>query len=381
MVVFICNQVIAEYIPEWSNIISPVTTIALYYCYFYKRAGKLLTVAAITLIHSVLILTYLMSNYVFSYLPIIFAFLFYPVVLTILYLILKKWRYQIHQFLTNENRRIADWLVVYLYACALIVNIMRVPEIKLPAEIFGILIMEMQFLFIVAVYIASVQLQKKLLKKQEQRNFKLYLHDLEDSEDRLRRFKHDYLNLLATMRTVAVNNHDQKLVQELAQYTEKQINDENSWHFKNLNHLHNDALKSLVVNKLAQANELGIKYSFECEKEIKVLPKNVKLFDLVRIIGIAFDNAIEESEQLYNERAEIKVMFYQEKAGELEFRIVNKCRQKINAREIHQKDYTTKEKHQGLGLANVQAINDQYDNMFIEYSEKDNWFNFTMVID
>lgn len=381
MVVFICNQVIAEYIPEWSNIISPVTTIALYYCYFYKRAGKLLTVAAITLIHSVLILTYLMSNYVFSYLPIIFAFLFYPVVLTILYLILKKWRYQIHQFLTNENRRIADWLVVYLYACALIVNIMRVPEIKLPAEIFGILIMEMQFLFIVAVYIASVQLQKKLLKKQEQRNFKLYLHDLEDSEDRLRRFKHDYLNLLATMRTVAVNNHDQKLVQELAQYTEKQINDENSWHFKNLNHLHNDALKSLVVNKLAQANELGIKYSFECEKEIKVLPKNVKLFDLVRIIGIAFDNAIEESEQLDNERAEIKVMFYQEKAGELEFRIVNKCRQKINAREIHQKDYTTKEKHQGLGLANVQAINDQYDNMFIEYSEKDNWFNFTMVID
>ena len=381
MVVFICNQVIAEYIPEWSNIISPVTTIALYYCYFYKRAGKLLTVAAITLIHSVLILTYLMSNYVFSYLPIIFAFLFYPVVLTILYLILKKWRYQIHQFLTNENRRIADWLVVYLYACALIVNIMRVPEIKLPAEIFGILIMEMQFLFIVAVYITSVQLQKKLLKKQEQRNFKLYLHDLEDSEDRLRRFKHDYLNLLATMRTVAVNNHDQKLVQELAQYTEKQINDENSWHFKNLNHLHNDALKSLVVNKLAQANELGIKYSFECEKEIKVLPKNVKLFDLVRIIGIAFDNAIEESEQLDNERAEIKVMFYQEKAGELEFRIVNKCRQKINAREIHQKDYTTKEKHQGLGLANVQAINDQYDNMFIEYSEKDNWFNFTMVID
>ena len=131
------------------------------------------------------------------------------------------------------------------------------------------------------------------------------------------------------MRTVAVNNHDQKLVQEFAQYTEKQINDENSWHFKNLNHLHNDALKSLVVNKLAQANELGIKYSFECEKEIKVLPKNVKLFDLVRIIGIAFDNAIEESEQ----------------------------------------------------LANVQAINDQYDNMFIEYSEKDNWFNFTMVID
>nr|WP_257790662.1 GHKL domain-containing protein [Lactobacillus helveticus] len=47
---------------------------------------------------------------------------------------------------------------------------------------------------------------------------------------------------------------------------------------------------------------------------------------------------------------------------------------------MKQAGYTTKKKHQGLGLANGQAINDQYDNMFIKYSEKDNWFSFTMVI-
>ncbi|EGF35194.1 hypothetical protein AAULH_12651, partial [Lactobacillus helveticus MTCC 5463] len=43
--------------------------------------------------------------------------------------------------------RIADWLVVYLYVCALIVNIMQMPEIKPPAEIFWILIMGVQSIF------------------------------------------------------------------------------------------------------------------------------------------------------------------------------------------------------------------------------------------
>lgn len=228
LVIWLGNQLTAQLAPGVSDIVGATVTIALYYCYFYKRIGKLLTVAAITLIRSVLILTYLMSDYVFAYLPVFLTFLFYPVIFTIFYLVLKKWRIQIHQFLTDENHRIADWLVVYLYVCALIVNIMQMPEIKPPAEIFWILIMGVQSIFLIVMYIASVQLQKKLLKKQEQRNLKLYLKDLEDSEDHLRKFKHDYLNLLATMRTVAMNNHDQELVQELAQYTEKQINNENS---------------------------------------------------------------------------------------------------------------------------------------------------------
>ncbi|EGF35196.1 bacteriocin production-related histidine kinase [Lactobacillus helveticus MTCC 5463] len=80
-----------------------------------------------------------------------------------------------------------------------------------------------------------------------------------------------------------------------------------------MNHLHNDALKSLVVNKLNEGSELSIKYSFECEKEIAVLPKNVKLFDLVQIIEIVFDNAIEESEQLEKTKQRSRSCFIKKK--------------------------------------------------------------------
>ena len=60
--------------------------------------------------------------------------------------------------------------------------------------------MLVQSIFIIAVYVSSVNIQKKLLKRQEQENLKVYLHSLEKSEDRVRKFKHDYLNLLSTLR-------------------------------------------------------------------------------------------------------------------------------------------------------------------------------------
>lgn len=178
---------------------------------------------------------------------------------------------------------------------------------------------------------------------------------------------------------MAVVNNDQKLIQELEQYSSKQINEESMWRFKDVNHLRNDALKSLVINKLNKISELGIKYSFECEKEIETLPDQVKLFDLLRIIGIVFDNAIEASQAMKKENAEIKVMFYQKKPGELEFKIQNKCQQ-VDMNQVNKKVYTTKEDHHGLGLATAQEINDSYSNMFIEYSNKDGWFSFTLVI-
>lgn len=48
--------------------------------------------------------------------------------------------------------------------------------------------------------------------------------------------------------------------------------------------------------------------------------------------------------------------------------------------QVNKKGYTTKEDHHGLGLATAQEINDSYSNMFIEYSNKDGWFSFTLVI-
>lgn len=373
----------SEIVPVSENIgtiLWATLTILSYYLYFLKRLKPLFTVAVIMFIRSIFTLLTFIDYFLDKYLVLFWSLVLQFLLIFLVYIFVAKFRQPINRFLTGTNYRIADWLVVYFYVCVVILNIMVSQTLRYRTEtIFG-LIMIVQSVFIVALYISSVQVQKKLLQKQEEKNMRLYVHDLEESEDRLRKFKHDYLNLLATLRTSAMINNDQKIIVELEKYTQKQINDDNIWRFKNVNHLHDMALKSAVVNKLGEINELGIKYSFECAKDIIVFPANVKIFDLVRIIGIVFDNAIEESQLLGLEQAEIKAMFYQEEPGELEFKIMNKCRAKQDVKQIKQKGYTTKHGHHGYGLTNIQEINDRYDNMFIEYRNQNGWFCFSLLI-
>ena len=62
--------------------------------------------------------------------------------------------------------------------------------------------------------------------------------------------------------------------------------------------------------------------------------------DLVRIIGITFDNAIEESKALIAEKhdirsAEVQIMVYSDGPGEFEYEIRNKIEnRKISTQEI-----------------------------------------------
>lgn len=82
---------------------------------------------------------------------------------------------------------------------------------------------------------------------------------------------------------------------------------------------------------------------------------NVDPFDLVRIIGVTFDNAIEASKNLPN--AQVNVMIYQDQPGEFEYEIDNRCRDSdLSVEKMSKAGFTTKKGHKGLGLANVDDI-------------------------
>ena len=355
--------------------------ILLYWGYFCKRVGNLFSIAAITFICSVNTLLTIIPNWLVKFWPVEYTLLVEIISLVITCWVIKRYRYRINSFFNGENAKVASLLIIYFYIFVMMLSKIGVDGLTPKSELIFCLIILIQFIFIIAIYVSSVLLQQKMLKKQEEKNMQLYLHNLESSEDRLRKFKHDYLNLLATLRVNKSLAADQKAIEELEQYTQDQINDPNMWQFKNLNHLHNVAIKNIVLSKLIKMNECGINYSFECEKNIELLPQNIQIFDLVRIIGIVIDNAIEESQKLGKGQGMIKIMFYQENPSELEFKIMNKYAfDQLNPNQIRQKGYTTKKNHQGYGLANIQEINDHYDNMFIDYSIKDNWFSFTLAI-
>lgn len=97
------------------------------------------------------------------------------------------------------------------------------------------------------------------------------------------------------------------------------------------------------------------------------------ILDLIRIIGITFDNAIEESQKLINRTkhqslAQVDAMYYQED-GDFEFEIRNRIvDENINTKDIQKKNYSTKNGHMGLGLSNVQKLAHKYENfMLVKY--------------
>ncbi len=279
----------------------------------------------------------------------------------------------------------------------------------------------LQIVFSVITYIAIIKVQKGLLTKQEQKEQKFqlelanadrkakeaenkelilkqqqlssemkqlreYSSYLDKNEDDLRRFKHDYQNVLNGLKVSAQEGNSKEVVKILDHYTETQFNKKALRKYKGVNHIHENNLKSIAIAKLSKLYSLGLDYSFDCEHDISRIPDSVNILDLVRIIGITFDNAAEESQALIKEtgnsnRARIDAMYYQEN-GDFEFEIRNRVRKSgVATDKISQKNYTTKKHHMGLGLANVKEITHKYeDSMIVNYYVDDGWFTFDLTI-
>ena len=101
------------------------------------------------------------------------------------------------------------------------------------------------------------------------------------------------------------------------------------------------------------------------------------------IIGIAFDNAIEASQQLKERggKGRVEAMYYQE-GGDFEFMIRNRINKSVaDPDQLAQAGYTTKKDHAGLGLANVKELVRRHDEqMLLDYGPEDGWFNFSLTL-
>lgn len=374
-----------------AGLIANIFEIVILYIYFRNRTtSRVLILDAIFISYAIGILTGSIKNAISDVVSIIaeesISFLISLVIYVITLFLIKTYRDQLtNMFTSRKTGKSFLYLFSYLYISAFLLNLATIYKRWLYSPAFTLtVVILIQVAFAVIIFWVDLHIQQGLLDQQEQELREKYLQDLEDSEDRVRKFKHDYMNMLSSLRETARNNQDQELLQELEKYSDSQINDPNLWKYKNLNHIHNQVLKSLIISKLDLMRDKGIKYSLECAQEINALPQSVKTFDLVRVIGIALDNAIEESEFLLAQSgdAEIDIMFYQVQGESFEFEVKNKYfPRNIDINEIKKRGMTTKKGHKGYGLANVHEIKDKYENMFIEYGAVDDWFTFSLVIE
>lgn len=298
----------------------------------------------------------------------------------------------LYSYLMSENHNVFIGLLIYLYVSTTLTMIFYAQTKKVTSlSIFFTIFVLIQIVFAIATYVELINIQKHLLKKsqqdkliKEQKHLQEYTRYLEESEDELRAFRHDYRNMFNSLKISAQEGDTKELIQKLDEYTKTNLNAKAFEKYRDVNHIKIKSLKSIIIAKLTEMYGSKIPYNFECRDDITKIPNNINELDLVRIIGISCDNAIEESKALLkqNKKAHIEIMISSNEDGEFEYEIQNKRRDsEISLKQIQQRGYSTKKSHSGMGLANINSIKNKYENMTISYEIPKGYFDFYLVIE
>ena len=216
-------------------------------------------------------------------------------------------------------------------------------------------------LVVIAAYIYCITLysQKqaiKLAQAEQLQNLIEYTAQIEELYDKLRRFKHDYKNILLSLE-YCLDNDDlagaKKVYHQAIAPTRSIISPELQL-ISQLQNISDPALKGILSNKLALALAKNLRVTCEIAQKITLDPRVTQL-DMVRLLSIFMDNAIEASCQV--NKGCLDFAFF-EHDNEQFIVIRNSTKyEKIELQLLDKVGYTTKNSQgHGYGLANVSAI-------------------------
>ncbi len=232
-----------------------------------------------------------------------------------------------------------------------------------------------EFVLLAIVIISFALLAKQalhLFQEQETKKYQqmvlsqqnLYIQNLEETQQNLRTLKHDYKNMMASL-YLQSKKHDfekleeniQKMMDDFDVNIDRKMNINHQ--LSNLKHLE---LKSLLFQKITEIHRQNIPFHLEIFQPVREIP--VEAIDLVRIVGILMDNAIEAVKE---SQGDIILLLMQQE-NSLTLVVDNYVDEDVDIDLIVQQGYTTKQNHTGLGLAGLEQIVRKYPNMLHNYS-------------
>lgn len=196
-------------------------------------------------------------------------------------------------------------------------------------------------------------------QKSQNQTLHMYIDELENIHKNLRSFKHDYKNILSSIYVFILDRN----VDGLKKYFEENIleleqkTDNTDVRLGFLQNLCLDELKGVLVIKSMKAKEAGVDLKIEVHDVIEKV--NMDVIELIRILGILLDNAIEASSS--TERPYILCSFSIEEEA-LVISVVNNFVGEIKDTDLLcESGYTTKPGNTGLGLNNMKKILEKYE--------------------
>jgi two-component system, LytTR family, sensor histidine kinase AgrC len=217
-------------------------------------------------------------------------------------------------------------------------------------------------LFISYFFWTSIQKQNDYEKREKDfENFKEYTELLETMHNDVRAFKHDYVNILATIKEYIDDENTTNLkdffYKSIIPLSEG-ISNKNT-RIGLLQKIKVVGLKGLLSSKIIGAQSLNVDVFIDIAEEIDNI--DIDVIELSRIIGILFDNALEAA--VLCEKPAVKLGIIK-KENSFIFIIINSCSGDIpSIHKMYEEGFSTKGKNRGLGLYNVKKLIKQYPNV------------------
>ena len=331
----------------------------------------------VTLVYTILKITLwinIMDKVVFSILTFIFVKLF-----TI----------NLNNFTKQQNSVIYNLLLFISVFILVFYNFLSINSVMESNNIplYYMSISVITFFFILFILISSSLLKNLHIKieveaeKQKLEQQKKYIESLEKNNNEIRKFKHDFNNIILGLEGYITSNEVNNI--KLRDYFYNNIKNLNTKiELDNivLSHLNNikvPSIKNLLTNKIISAQNNDFKVNISVEDEIDNFYVNE--MQLSRILGIFLDNSLEAGLELDNNRFIELIILKANKT--IVIQITNTFKNtNLDIDKINESGYSTKGENRGIGLSSANDIISKH-NMILNTRIEDNLFKQILTIE
>ncbi|WP_225366816.1 sensor histidine kinase [Lactiplantibacillus pentosus] len=244
--------------------------------------------------------------------------------------------------------------------------------------IIAFFIMMIMMLWQMYFFISSYT-KKQAADYQAQQNAQLndYLKSVERQYLELRKFKHDYKNLMLSLQDSLTNGNSPEQTEYFKELIAQSAVETSldSGKIVKVQHLGNETLRGLIVQKFLDAQAQGINLTVELNTENFVI--HHELVDIIRIVGNLLDNAIEQAQKMTDKTVTIA---FNKIDGTTEISINNAIGSNFERSKLFQTGYATKGINRGLGLANVRELVNQHHDFYLNIDSERGYVTMTLII-
>ena len=300
---------------------------------------------------------------------------FFVVVLLLTYFVIKKIIFYFHLELNYFDK---DYLYSFFkkiifafFALQILLFISDIVSTHVHFNSFGSILATIVFICLLLIFFAmnanKVQVEREIAlnqKKFEQEYLQNYTDEIVSLYNEIRGFRHDYAGMMVSMQT-AIDSKDLQEIDRIYNEVFVKANHKlrsDKYTYFDLNNLEDSALRSVIAQSIANARVHNIDYILEVKDIIS--PLSMELLDLVRVMSILLNNAVEGALESYRKQMEVAVIKLD---SEILIVIQNSRKNRsIKPEEIFNIGYSTKGINRGIGLNNVKEILEKYDDVILE---------------